>query len=178
MRTMTSNVRALVGVGCWLIVGVQTSFSQSTEVAEPSARAVAVKYAIQQGLEIPKGEIAVATETSYAYPHAIASKLTPAQQLSEAREIARLLGDTARTGSARDLLPCPQFKCYCATQAAVVLVDEVSASSGVFIRIYSPAEREDSLVKLSQVIVNVEKTSKGWKANGARNPATTLHIKR
>jgi hypothetical protein len=167
---------------CWHFVGaifvvVVSGFSAVlTGQGSINPRVAALQFAVENGLERPQGKLVVAHETNFAVPHPPPSQLTETELRSQAEQLAAAFGPGTLTGRASDYLACPGFQCSCTGEYSVLLVTE-ALNNRVYIRLYSPApaDRPDVLVRLAQVIVDVEKRGTSWVAVGsAKRPATLL----
>lgn len=146
--------------------------------APVTARVAAVRYAIEHGLEIPRSNIVVAEDTLYAMPHPPSSRMTAELASSEARDIAKVLGQGVRTGRASEFLQCPKWRCELTTGTSLLLVNEPDEENTILIRAYSPPERPDALVMLAQVIVHLQEREHGWVAVAHSMGPTRGAIKR
>jgi hypothetical protein len=167
---------AVLSVPLVLLAEAPLDRIQSTAV-DVSPRVAALRLAIKSGLALSSNVI-VAVETAYAMPHPSQSSRSLASLTGEARQLAALAGPGAKVAPAGDFLWCEKFICTCVTDAPVLLVNDVSESGGVFIRLYSPSDRSDADVRLEQGIVDVRAKGDAWEAFGFDRPIRTLYHRR
>lgn len=149
-------------------------FPQSEPPQHPitSQRTAAVRFAIENGFEIPRTNIVVALETLIQGGRFRSTTLFSSQERGrDAEELARLVGPTVRTVRAQDVLSCPESRCYASTNLSVLAVEgpftdppgtpHGSESTGIYIKVYSP-ERSDSRAKLYNCVVDTERRGSDW----------------
>jgi hypothetical protein len=110
------------------------TWTASAQVTDASARAAAVRLAVQVAgeyrLAVPRESVVVARETTFALYSRDTTRtgppMTAERESAEAQSIAALLGATARTGAASDYLRCVQSDCVTTTRFAVLVVHQAA----------------------------------------------------
>jgi hypothetical protein len=147
--------------------------AQATQSVFPSPRLAAVDYAIRNGFEIPQGNLVVANEVTFGgisdVPRAAFDRRTmlPLEEtLRDAEAIARLLGADVKTGWAKDLVLCPERRCYASTTTSVFVIEELANGPGVYMKLYAPATGTGDRATLNHASVKTEQRGSGWFATG------------
>jgi len=132
----------------------------------PSPRLAAVAFAIRNGYNIPRTNVAVANEVTYGgindvkrLPTDRRTTLPLEETLRDAEALAKLLGPDVKTGWARELLACPRnsSECTLTTGVSVFVVEELPNNEmGVNMKFYAPGKR------MCMAGVEVQRQPSGW----------------
>ena len=137
----------------------------SSQGFETSARAVALRYAIDHGLTLPEGKRAIILEPDFLQVHPTGPATSSAERSGDAQKIRQVVGD-ARVDVGAQLLRCVQVDCVPAKAEAVILVRDVQILEGratVLVSVYLPTDdpaKYDG--RRAMAIVQLAASGAGW----------------